>query len=267
MRRCAVASLPQNLSPRERAPPAWCAPATPLHPTHRGAEACRGRSAVGAAQLQLLPHRAASLHLHGDLPALDTALDVPREEAWVRSPPPHTHGLAPGVSQSALFGLVYKASVIGAPCTHTPGSTDVASEQRARASQAQASPLCGKWSVAVAVAWWRGGATSYQDVTKTDGPQWGSGAGWRAAVSSMRSFPPAAWRAACTRAVTTGPRGCNGVGGAWVGTRIYFIWCVWCSVIHKTEDSILPAPPPPPAPRRARPAPAGLSHLAGPSAL
>ena len=23
--------------------------------------------------------------------------------------------------------------------------------------------------------------------------------------------------------VTTGPRGCNGVGGAWVGKRIYFI--------------------------------------------
>ena len=144
--RCAVASLPQNLSRRVRAPraarrAAMVRTSAPLHPTHRGAEACRGRSAVGAAQLQLLPHRAASLHLHGDLPALDTALDVPREEAWVRSPPPHTHGLAPGVSQSAwvpaavrrLFGLVYKASVIGAPCTHTPGSTDIASEQRARA--------------------------------------------------------------------------------------------------------------------------------------
>ena len=53
--------------------------------------------AVGSAQLPLLPHRPAALHLHGHLPSLHAPLNVPREEARVSSPHPRPGGRAADV--------------------------------------------------------------------------------------------------------------------------------------------------------------------------
>lgn len=201
-------------------------------------------AAVGAAQLQLLPHRAAALHLHVHLPALHSALDVPREEAGVSSPPPHTHDLAPDEPQSArvpavgaqalrtrLQGLRHRCA---SPCTHAPGSPDMASEQRARARRHKVKPvrLLGlrahgvhrslllrpqrrRCAAASGAWWWRGVVARWRSWSTV-----GHRGGAHAAVSSMR-FPPAAWRVACTRAVAAGrvravhrlpspphPRGC-----------------------------------------------------------